>query len=278
MVAEPVLFLSSDDKLRVRCNRSPLVFCVKDFIRAVCKRDIGSTAANAYWLEIQLSNLREYEFQNARVVKFIGPLEGEVVCLSASGLLILMHHLDVKHRIVNKRYKAEIQDRLQEIARDGRAAEKYVRDFDDGELDAVYASIARGEKIEVSEESEELDRVKNLVQTLITRTTEFDTINSKIKELENRKRLKSDSFNAKSLIEELGLDVPEQYTNRICQNVASQFKKKFPENETFLKRNVIYFAKKDRPEVESILRQQVFKVKSILLEKEMRIVAPGAEQ
>jgi len=257
-----MLFLSSDEKLQVRCNKSPLVFCVKDFVRAVSKKEISSDAANLYWLQIQLSELGERDLQNAHAVKFIGPLESEVICLGASGLLIILHHLDTRFGIVSKKYKAEIQNRLQEIANDKSAVDKYVWDHDDGELDALNAAMAKGEKFYSDDDD------------VLTDSTS-DLLAAKINELE-KKRARTESFSVRSLIEDLGMEVPEQYMHSICKSVVALFKKKFPEKEIYQKRNLAHFFKEDRPEVESILRQQVLKVQMIIHEREFHVLAPGA--
>jgi hypothetical protein len=281
MVAEPILFLSSDDKLQVRCLRNPLLFCVKDFIREIANKEISADQANIYWLSIQLKYLHERDLQTGAAVKFPGPLEGHVVSISATGLLILMHYLGVHYGIVNEKYRVEIQDRLQEIIADSSAVDKYVRDFDDGELDQIYASLGKDEAKITASSEDSVGMTETLAQLVIERQKEIDELKSKIAEHENEekaaKRLRMGSFCLKSLIPELELDIAKKYNDRLCRNVVSRFKREFPDNKTFLKRNVLYFSGDDRQLVESILHSEATKLKMRLIDKECWLVAPGAE-
>jgi hypothetical protein len=106
-MTDPVIHLPTN--LRVRCTRSPLLFCVKDFLIAISKDPLDSDDANLYWITMQLRLLEEPELQSGRAVRFQDQVH--VVCISATGLMIVMHHFGTMRDVVET--AGEIQSLLE---------------------------------------------------------------------------------------------------------------------------------------------------------------------
>jgi hypothetical protein len=148
MVAELTLFLSADDKVQVRAHRTRggvEVYCVRDFIRMVANRDLSPTDAMTGWMGAASSEeLRaEHAIQDQYGVRFEGAYEPRSVCLTAGGLLILLHYMDTQWGLVLEEYKEEVQQRLTDLV-GGRGSE-YVRDYDDGEVDEMMVAMAEAQ-------------------------------------------------------------------------------------------------------------------------------------
>lgn len=154
MVAEPFIFLSKDRQVDVRCYRihGQPFFCIKDFIRRVSRTPMGPLDAVQYWLSISCEVEHEQELMNTYVHRFPGPYEMPEVCISASGLMLVMHYLDAMHGLVNQSYRAEVNERLLDVARGG--GEEYIEEHDDGEIEEQLRELEReegGSKAEAAE-------------------------------------------------------------------------------------------------------------------------------
>ena len=147
MVAELMLCLSKDQSVQVRAfqdtdNDDKYFFCVKDFIRQTANKRMGPNDAMIYWLSTLGSLSHEDAIMDSRNILFLGPYEQENVCISAEGLILLYHHMDIRFQLVNEQYRSEVQDVLQEIHTNKASMETHVQMFDDGEIDEQLKECA----------------------------------------------------------------------------------------------------------------------------------------
>ena len=304
MPAEPFIFLSSDRLVDVRCCKvgNHRYFCVKDFIRRTANRRMGPLDALQYWMSISLTLQHEKDIMHAYVFKFPGPYEKPSVCIKANGLMLLLHHMEAKHRLVSQTYRQEVFDRLKEVVEgDG---EKYIEDYDDGEVDKQiaeegmkgltqppndspfwYVPFVKVDGAEVPIDVAlklQKEQTKILEEKLVHQEDELavmkqdkgrmsHVLNARIAELEEeveRKRKRDGAFSLKVMIQNLGLDIPEDQIRALCRRVVTQCKKDNPKIELSKRQRVVYFAPDHKDEVEHILQQECLKLQLKQAEKD----------
>jgi hypothetical protein len=290
MVSEPFIFLSSDRLVNVRCCRvkDTPYFCVKDFIRRTAKRRMGPLDALQYWVSISLALQHEVDIMRSYMYRFPGPYELPTVCVNANGLLLLLHHMDELHKLVDPAYRAEANKRLQDVLNgDG---EQYIEDYDDGEIDSQTKEAGEGgfdqpadscfwysPTVEIDGKdvtaAEALRLATDQGQKLQSRVTVLESEaamlkrtngraleiqKNRIEELEqdiDARRTRIDSFSLTALISDLGLQISAKRIKPLCRRVASVFKKQFPERRLKTRHRVVIFNPDERDSVELILRQ-----------------------
>ena len=265
MVAEPTLFLSADDKVQVRAHRTKggvEVDCVRDFMRMVANRDLSPTDAMTSWMGAASSDeLRaDHAIQDQYGVRFEGAYEPRSVCLTAVGLLVLLHYMDTKWKMVLGEYKHEVQQRLTDLA-EGRGAE-YVRDHDDGEVDEMMAAMAeaqaKGEGLEAPPENwrffygaavpdpaaeEEMQVEEAVEEAAVPAKTH------------NRKS----AFSLRGLMEQMDIKDDQAYMPTMGKTVSARFRERCPGSETFSKKKTTYFYEQDRECMEELVREEYLK-------------------
>jgi len=305
MVAEPFIFLSKDRLVDVRCCRVNGVpyFCVKDFIRRTANQRMGPLDAVQYWISISLTLQHERDIMQSFVYKFPGPYEMPNVCLNANGLLILLHHMGEMFKLVNETYHDEVNARLQDVV-DGDG-DKYIEDYDDGEIDAQAKEIGDGVDqptdsrfwykplVKVDGNEKECVQVDLALRMATEKNKQLQTqVAMQEGEMENVKResemayealkkriaglereaeanhLKDKSFSLSMLISELGLQIPTGQTKKLHKRVAELFKTQYPKAQLIKRRHVVFFRPDDKDNVEHILRH-------IHLQMELRAAEKG---
>jgi hypothetical protein len=259
-------------------------FCVKDFIRRTAAERMGPMDALQYWIRLSLALQHEHDITQSFVYKFPGPCEQPNVCINASGLQILLHHMEKEFNMVNQAYREQVFTRLQEVV-DGDG-EKYIEDYDDGEVDEQLLMMGEdhgdcrfryrqlvtvtGEEVQMdvalrmlSHQNEELQAAVALQEKTMEnmkRNSEMlmGALKKRIAELEQEavdKHLKDDSFSLSMLVEEIGLEVPPDRLKLLCRRVADLFKRQFPTTVLGKRRHVVFFHPDDRGAVENLVRQ-----------------------
>jgi len=290
MAPEPFIFLTHDKLVDIRCCKvkGTPYFCVKDFIRRIANRPMGPLDALQHWLSICLSLQYEHDIMNTYVYKFAGPYERPEVCVTANGLLIVLHHLDTVHELVNHAYRAEVNSRLLEVAEG--AGDRYIEDHDDGEVDAQmggegadlpegsrfrYTPTVRvsGADTEVTlDEAVRLERGENrrLTEKLARMEDELllarqeaanvaALLNARIVDLERtiEHRYNMDNaFKLTTLIKEAGMDIARDRLNPLCKRVVRLFRAENPDSSVFNRKGVLFFMPDDREEMERIIRHE----------------------
>jgi hypothetical protein len=211
--------------------------------------------------------------------KFPGPYEKPSVCINANGLLVLLHHMDQTYTLVNRTYRAEVNARLQEVI--GGSGERYIEDYDDGEVDAQveegvfgqppadsrfwYAPMVGEEDVQVA--LARLTEQNEKMQTQLTLQTselaavkrngerDSDLLKRRIAELEHEAANATDpSFSLPALIKDLELRVPANRIKTLCKRVVKLFKDQHPGVEISKRHQVAVFKPDDRDSVELLLR------------------------
>jgi hypothetical protein len=282
MVAEQFIFLSSDRLVNVRCcvmDETPL-FCVKDFIRRTANQRMGPLDALQYWMSISLTLLGEKDIAVSHMHRFPGPYEKPSVCINANGLLVLLHHMDQMYSsLVNPTYRAEVNARLQEVI--GGSGDKYIEDYDDGEVDAQveedvfgqppadsrfwYAPAVGGEDAQaalarLAEQNERLQtqlalQTSELAALKRNGERESELLKRRIAELEDEAASARDpSFSLPALIRDLELRVPANRIKTLCKRVVKLFRDQHPGVGVNKRHQVAVFKPDDRECVELLLR------------------------
>ena len=304
MVAEPFIFLSEDRQVEVRCCRTKdtNLFCVKDFIRRTANRRMGPVDAVRLWMHISSALHNEHDIVNSFVYKFPGPYERPNVCINANGLLVLYHHMDTMHGLVNEKYRDEVNQRLLQVV-SGRGGQ-YIEEYDDGEIDAQMAEedsgsteplekdsrawyvpmtgMPNGEEIPV-EMALEMQKREN--EGLCVRLAEMkesdkrccDALNQmkkRIAELEKEKLPASllckrgNTFTLGSLVKHNGLSVLDKFRCKLFKRVVARFKIQFPATRLNKHHRVTYFSAEHRDDAERILHSEFLRMELERTEKE----------
>jgi hypothetical protein len=309
MVAEPFIFLTEDRQVDVRCcfaGDTPF-FCVVDFIRRTSKRRMGPLDALQYWMHISLGlQQSEHDIANAFLHRFPGPYEKPNVCVNANGLLILYHHMDAMHGLVDERYRSEVTERLLQV--EGGRGRQFIEDYDDGEIDAQMEEEGRRGLTEpprgsrfwyvpstkTGEEEENGDAEIPVEAALLAKTEEnvrlqsalgqaaqaheaekrrlLDTtelLQKRIAELEqaHAQRRKADAFSLAALARQAGIHIPAEHANRLCKSVVARFRREFPGLELQKRHNVVHFPHEHEDTVERIMRAELMQLELAQLDK-----------
>ena len=280
MVAELTLFLSADDKVQVRAHRTRKaleVYCVRDFMRMIANRDLSLTDAMTSWMSAASSmELRtQHAIQDQYGVQFQGAYEPRSVCLTAEGLLILLHYMDTKWKLVLEEYKEEVQQRLVDLI-EGRGAE-YVRDFDDGEVDEMMAAMAeaqsKGEGLEAPQESWKFfydektgpdpgmsGRMQEAARAMEEMQAQVDDDDAKKEEESVSDRLdKKTAFSLKGLMQRMDIKVDQAFMPTMGKTVSAKFREMCPRSETFSKKKTTYFYAQDKECLEELIKEEHLK-------------------
>ena len=305
MVAEPFIFLSSDRQVDVRCclaKGTPL-FCVMDFIRRTANRRMGPADAMQYWMHISVALQTEYDIVNAFVYKFPGPYEKPNVCVNANGLLVLYHHMDLMHGLVNERYRVEVNERLQQVL-SGQGGCYIEEEHDDGEVDEQLAEeggqglteppersrfwyvpvltsgvdtmpiqeallMEKGEKDGLAEklahEKRENDGLREMNKLLKKRVDGFEAATA-------NERCKKDAFTLRQFVRSIGLMIPEGSVSKLFKRTATCFRRMHPGVKLTRRQHVTYFPSATTDSVECILRREFLQMERERSDREHLII------
>jgi hypothetical protein len=280
MVAEPTLFLSSDELVQVRAHttkKGVKIYCIRDFIRMISNKPLKPSEALIYWMSAASSKeLRsEHDIQDQYAITFLGPYEPRNMCITAGGLLILFHYMEKKWGLVDVKYRDEIQQRLMELA-EGNGAE-YVWDFDDGEVDTMSAAkeeaVAKGEGLDGPPDSWKFffddkgerglnpvmeARLAECVDAVEEMQVEvgalMESSNAKVDKLD-----KKTSFSLKDLIGELELKIEPELVPAICKTVCTRFREQNPGSETFTKKRRTFFYADNKDCLAKLIQEEYLK-------------------
>ncbi len=284
MVAEPTLFLSSDDKLQVRAHTKKnglKLYCIQDFVRTVANRDLLPSEALIYWMKSASSlELRtEHEIQDQYPVQFLGAYEPKSVCITAGGLLLLFLHMQ-RDGMVMEDYKEEMKQRLVVLSEGGGA--DYVRDHDDGEVDEMMAAkdaaISKGEGLtgpaenwpfffdgvdgpspEMAAQLQKVIESVSEMQVTVDTTATTTTAEEKVEEKKVRNLDKKTAFSLRGLMEEMDLMVERAFMPAIGKTVSAKFRQMCPDSETFSKKKITYFYLDDKVCLEKLVQEEHMK-------------------
>jgi len=282
MVAEPTLFLSSDDKLQVRAHmkRNGLwLYCIQDFVRVVANRDLMPSEALIYWMKAASSlELRaEHEIQDQYPIQFLGAYEPKSMCITAGGLLLLFLYMQTDGMVMEE-YNEEMKQRLVVLSEGGGA--EYVRDHDDGEVDEMMAAkdaaISKGEGLTgppenwpfffdsaVDGPNPEIEaQLQKVIETVGEMQVAVETAEKKKESNEMSKKLdKKTAFSLKGLMEEMDIQVDKTFMPAIGKTVSAKFRQMRPESETFSKKKITFFYEDDKECLEKLVQEEYMKYK-----------------
>ncbi len=320
MVAEPFVFLSVDRQVEVRCclTRGTPLFCVVDFIRRTANRRMGPLDALQVWMHtsLMLQN-KEHDIANAYVYKFPGPYERPNICVSANGLLVLYHHMDSAHGLVNKQYRMEVQERLM-LLTTGKGVH-FIEEYDDGEIEEQLkeedgrgfteppanskfwyvptATVGTGEDVKDMvpleaalerrcAENEELESRLRLSEEELARernraqNTET-LLKKRVQQLEEalpRKGGRDGGFTLNTLAKSLNLELEDQrFTSRLFKRVVAKFKREHPAVGLGRRQHVVHFPGECKDRVAGILEAECVRMKLEIAGNEHWVNAEGSE-
>ncbi len=283
MVAEPTLFLSSDEEIQVRVhiNRRGLkVYCVLDFIRMLSNKPMLPSEAELYWLGALCSPKlwNEHAIMDQYPVRFPGPYAPRLICLVAGGLLLLFLHME-QNGVVRDQYIEEVKQRLEILAEGGGA--EYVRDHDDGEVDEMMAAkdaaVAKGEGLDGPPEDWPFffDKAGDApnpaaaaqLQKVIASISEKQAaVEEREKEGGNdgramvkKQKNKKTAFTLKDLMGEMQIEVDRAFMPAFGKAVSARFKEMCPGSETFTRKRFTYFYEEDKECLERLVQEEHMK-------------------
>lgn len=282
MVAEPTLFLTKDRQVQVRAHltkKGRRCYCVKDFIRQIACKPIGPDDAMVYWLCCLTKLLDEREIVDSQLVLFHGPYEVPNICISAQGLLILYSYMNTHYAWVDKTIKDEVQGTLEALGRSD-SWDKYVEMHDDGEVEeqnaegGVGGSPPEGSRFHYKDDQvvgggmteEEIEAafadnsraLKELEDRLQAKTSELAQTEAELEAMraeQSVKRRKLQGIRLGALVDEAHKTLSSAERDSLCKSVVANFKRRFPDRESFLRHGVIHFFEEDRPVVQALINE-----------------------
>jgi hypothetical protein len=258
---------------------------------------MGPSDAIQYWMHMSLRLQNEHDIANAFMFKFPGPYEKPNVCVSANGLLILYHHMDAMHGLVNEQYRPEVHERLlQVIAGQGG---HYIEEHDDGEIDEQVseeggqglteppagsrfwytpAIKTRDGGVEAPIEAvldSKTEENRALKAELSTKEAEFEAerrrmqstselLEKRIAELEQSAGESSthaeSALPLSTIARRAGMRLPQEHSSKLCKLVAAKFRSEFPHIALRKRHHVVCFPEAHADAVERSLRHELMQL------------------